>query len=131
MAYEDVLKSLKIKSNLNVGGTITGTTAQPFAEFTATGTNTVNSGMITLNHATVPVVISVPAPGVAGKFLIIKDTSASGTAAHVVTATASTFDGTNNTATFNAPLEQLILYSVSATAWTIVLNSGSVSMSSV
>ena len=126
MAYEDTFRSIKVKDKLLVGNLM-----QPYASYTATATNLVNSGFIGLKHDTVAVLISVPAPGAAGKMLIIQDTSAGGTAAHVVTATGSTFDGTNNTATFNAPGEQLILYSISATAWVVVLNSGSVGLSSV
>jgi len=135
MSFEDTFRKIKVKDEV-VTDTLTATTAtitsvaQPYATYTATATNTNNTGFIGLNHASVPVVISVPAPGAAGKSLIIRDSSASGTAAHAVTATGSTFDGTNNTATFNAPGEQLILYSVSATAWIIILNSGSVAMSS-
>lgn len=144
MAIEATNRSLKVKDKIvvgditiNNGGTITGVTTlagtlvDKYVEYTATATNTNNTGFIGLNHATTPIVISVPAPGAAGKSLIIRDTSATGTAAHVVTATGGTFDGTNNTATFNALGEQLILYSVSATSWVIILNSGSVAMSSV
>jgi hypothetical protein len=140
MAFEDTFRSIKVKDRVKAttveattitATTITATTLEPYASYTATATNTNNSGFIGLNHATTPILISVPAPGAAGKMLIIQDTSASGTAAHVVTATGSTFDGTNNTATFNAPGEQLILFSVSATAWVVVLNSGSVGLSSV
>ena len=122
----NIMKSLRVKDYLQVE-----TIKTPFNEYTASATNTANTGFIGLNHASTPVVISVPAPGAAGKSLIIRNNSASGTEAHVVTATGSTFDGTNNTATFNAPDEQLILYSVSATEWIIILNSGSVAMSSV
>lgn len=135
MGFEDVFRSLKVKGNLTAGTLNIGTQVAPivsgYVEYTATASNSVNSGCITLKHDTVAILISVPAPGAAGKTLIIRDNSTGGTAAHVVTATSGTFDGTNNTATFNAPGEQLILYSVSATAWIIVLNSGSVGMSLV
>ena len=104
---------------------------EPFVQYTVTATNTANCGFIGLAHASTAIVIDVPKPGEAGKLLILRDNSASGTAAHVVTSTGGTFDGTNNTATFDAPGEQLILYSVSSTEWIIVLNSGSVAMSSV
>ena len=114
-------KAVKVTDNL----------VQPFVQYTATATNTTNCGFIGLAHGSSAIVISVPTPEEAGKFLVIRDNSADGTAAHVVTATGSTFDGTNNTATLNAPGEQLILYSISKTAWVILLNSGSVAMSSV
>ncbi len=103
---------------------------QPFVQYTITATNVVNCGFIGLSHGSTPILIDVPAPGKAGKLLIIRDNSASGTEAHVATALGGTFDGTNNTATFNAPGEQLILYSISSTVWIIVLNSGAVAMSS-
>jgi hypothetical protein len=140
MSYEDTFRKIKVKdsvvtNNLTATTLTIGTQVAPivsgYVDYTATATNTVNSGCITLTHNTVAILIAVPAPGAAGKTLIIRDNSASGTAAHVVTATGGKFDGTNNTATFNAPGEQLILYSVSATDWIIVLNSGSVGMSSV
>lgn len=105
--------------------------AQPFVQYTVTATNTANCGFIGLAHASTAILIDVPAPGRAGKFLVIRDNSASGTAAHVATSTGGTFDGTNNTATFNAPGEQLLLYSISSTVWIILLNSGAVAMSSV
>lgn len=137
MAFEDTFRSIKVKDKIKTTNMEVGSNAlasgmtQPYVNYTATATNLCNSGCITLAHDTTPILIAVPAPGAAGKTLIIRDNSTGGTAAHVVTATASTFDGTNNTATLNAPGEQLILYSVSATAWIIVLNSGAVAMSSV
>lgn len=42
-----------------------------------------------------------------------------------------TLDGTNNTATFNAADEALVLVYASATAWAIALNVGGVALSSV
>jgi len=124
----NVMKNLRVKDYIKVDSGV----QEPYVEYTATATNIVNSGLVSVNHATVPVVISIPAPGSAGKSLIVTDNSASGTAAHVVTFTGSTVNATgNNTATFDAPLEQLILYSVSATEWLIVLNSGSVGLSTV
>jgi hypothetical protein len=136
MAFEDVYRSLRIRSLLKAN-TIEATTLSSsnivngFAQYAATAVNTVNSGFIGLANSTTAILISVPAPGVAGKFLVIRNNSATGTAAHVVTATGSTFDGTNNTATLDAPGEQLMLYSVSATAWIVLLNTGSVGLSVV
>jgi hypothetical protein len=50
----------------------------------------------------------------------------------VVTCAAGvTFDGTNNTATFDAADESLVLAYKSATEWQVVLNIGSVALSSV
>jgi hypothetical protein len=114
-------KAVKVTDNL----------VQPFIQYTATATNTTNCGFVGLSSTTAAILISVPKPEEAGKLLVIRNNSASGTEAHVVTATGSTFDGTNNTATFNAPGEQLILYSISKAVWIILLNSGAVGMSSV
>ena len=131
----NVMKNLKVKDYITVKDlTVTGTlspeaTTDNFVELTATAAGTITSGMIALTHGSVAIVTDVPAPGVAGKSLIIRDTTTG--ASHVVTSTGGTFDGTNNTATFDAAGEQLILYSVSATEWIIVLNSGSVAMSDV
>jgi hypothetical protein len=102
----------------------------PTTELTATATFVPKKGteVLELNHATVAIAATIAAP-VPGNFLIIPNTSASGTAAHTVTLTAGTFDGTNNIATFNAPNETLVLYAVSATRYVIVENIGSVGLS--
>lgn len=99
---------------------------------TATGAITVgNHGVVQLNHASVIIAATLAAPQ-AGADLWIVDNSASGTAAHTVTLPAGvTFDGTNNTATLNAPGEALYLVALSATRWFIALNIGSVALSSV
>lgn len=49
----------------------------------------------------------------------------------VTTPTGVTFDGTNNTATFDAANETLVLAYASATAWQVVLNIGGVVLSKV
>lgn len=99
---------------------------------TATGAITVGRfGVVTLAHATVVIAATLAAP-TAGDDLIIYNTSASGTAAHTVTAaTGVTFDGTNNTATLNAPGEALHIVAASATRWLIMENIGSVALSNV
>lgn len=100
-------------------------------ELTASGAITINSGLVKLNHATVAVAATLDAP-VAGDDLLIVDSSASGTAAHTVTLPAGvTWDGTNNTATLNAPGEALYVVALTATRWFIVLNIGSVALSNV
>lgn len=98
---------------------------------TATGAITIKSGLVTLAHNTVVIAATLAAP-TAGDELFIIDASASGTAAHTVTAASGvTFDGTNNTATLNAPGEALHLIAISATRWFILENIGSVGLSSV
>ena len=49
----------------------------------------------------------------------------------VTTAKGVTFDGTNNTATFNAANESLVLAYKSASEWQVVLNIGGVALSTV
>jgi hypothetical protein len=100
-------------------------------ELTASGAVTINSGLLLLNHATVIIAATLDAPAV-GDELFIVDSSASGTAAHTVTLGAGvTWDGTNNTATLNAPGEALHVIAISATRFFILENIGSVALSSV
>lgn len=98
---------------------------------TASGAISINSGLVTLAHNTVVIAATLDAP-VAGDDLWIVNASASGTAAHTVTLPAGvTFDGTNNTATLNAPDEALHIIALSATRWFIAANIGSVGLSNV
>ncbi len=100
-------------------------------ELTATGTLRPGVKSVEVNHATVAILVAIAdAKAHQGLFMVV-DTSASGTAAHVVTLTAGTFDGTNNVATLNAPAEALIVWFDSAGAGTIVENVGSVALSAV
>lgn len=103
----------------------------PSQELTASGVITRDNGLVKLNHATVIIAATLDAPET-GDVLFIVDSSASGTAAHTVTtASGVTWDGTNNTATLNAPDEALYVVALSATRWFIVANLGSVALSSV
>jgi hypothetical protein len=63
--------------------------------------------------------LAAPEPGV--KCVINIATISSGTVV-VTTAVGTTFDGTNNTATFNAANDQLVLVYSSATQWQVVYN---------
>jgi len=100
-------------------------------ELTATGTVTAGVQSVELNHATVAADATIADSTNHQGLLIVKDTSASGTAAHTLTLTAGTFDGTNNKATLNAPDEALIVYIDSAGNGTIVENVGTVALSAV
>jgi hypothetical protein len=99
---------------------------------TASGAITVaKHGLVTLAHATVVIAATLAAP-TAGYDLVIANASASGTAAHKVTLPAGvTWDGTNNTATLDAPGEALHVVALSATRWLILDNIGSVGLSTV
>lgn len=63
---------------------------------------------------------------VAGRFLVITQTSNGGTSN--VSLTSGTWDGTNGTATFNAASETIVAFGVSATRFVIVENVGSVAL---
>ncbi len=98
-------------------------------ELTVSGAVTPGVNAIELNHATVVVAATIADLADHPGFLVIKDTSASGTAAHTVTAAAGTFDGTNDVVTLNAPKECIVFWIDSAGKGTIVENVGAVVLS--
>ena len=98
-------------------------------ELTASGTVTAGVQSVELNHGTVVVAAAIADASNHQGLFIVKDTSASGTAAHTLTLTSGTFNGTNNVATLNAPKEALVVYFDSAGNGTIVENIGSVALS--
>ena len=113
----------------NVTGNVSGEVKNAVQTLAASGAITLNSGLVLLAHATVPVEATLDAPA-AGDELFIVNNSASGTAAHTVTLPAGvTWDGTNDVATFNAPGEALHVIALSATRWLILENIGTVAFS--
>lgn len=101
-------------------------------EYTATAPAAIPATVrfIELNHASTAIEKTVADASVwAGQLVVIKNTSASGTAAHTVTLTAGTFDGSNNVATLNAPGECLMVVFDSGGNGIIVENVGSVGLS--
>ncbi len=98
-------------------------------ELTATGAVTAGKQSVELNHASVVVAATIADASNHQGLFIVKNTSASGTAAHTLTLTSGTFDGTNNVATLNAPNEALVVYFDSAGNGTIIENVGSVGLS--
>jgi hypothetical protein len=138
--YEDRMSGLQVKRVLNVDNDVSvgrdlavvRNMGLPVTQLVASGAAPQTTGLLLLSHATVPVVATIPAPTYAGQLFIIRNNSASGTAAHTVTApTGVTLDGTNNRATLDAPGEQLILMSISKTAFIVLLNTGSVGLATV
>ena len=107
-------------------GPITGATYEVFTpvEVTVTGTMPATS-FLQLNHASTPIAVTGLTPTI-GQILTITQ-NGTGTAGHTVK-TAGTFDGTNNTATFNAQGETLVLMGISSTRWAIILNLGTVGL---
>jgi len=98
-------------------------------ELTASGAVTAGKQSIELNHATVVIAATIADLADHQGFLMVKDTSASGTAAHTVTASAGTWDGTNTVLTLNAPNEAILVYIDSAGNGTIIENVGAVALS--
>lgn len=98
-------------------------------ELTASGAVTSGVTSVELNHASVVIAATIADLTSHAGLFVIKDTSATGTAAHTVTLTAGTFNGTNTVATFNALNETLIVWVDSAGNGTIVENVGSVALS--
>lgn len=96
---------------------------------TVSGAVAAGKQSVELNHATVIIAATIANAANHQGLFIVKDTSASGTAAHTLTLTAGTFDGTNNVATLNAPKEALLVYFDSAGNGSIVENIGGVALS--
>lgn len=92
-------------------------------------TAAVDAGVVQveLNHATVIIEASMVAP--TNVLVMIKNTSASGTAAHTFTVSGGTLNGTNTIATLNAPKEALFVWFDSAGAGTVVENVGTIVLS--
>lgn len=127
MGYEDNCKRLKVNGFLEVGGNM----SFPYQHFTATGTPTatVASGLITLLNDSTPILLTIPAPRDSGQLLVINNLSTNTTAHVIKTEAGVTFNGTNNTATFDAANDQLIMISKSTTEWLVILNTGSIGFS--
>jgi hypothetical protein len=72
----------------------------------------------------------LPAPAAGLDKVIVASAGSTDNTMVVYTASGVTFDGTNNTATFNAADDALVLKARSATRWQILVNNGSVALSS-
>jgi len=101
-------------------------------ELTASGAVTAGVQSVELNHATVAVDATIATAVGHPGLLVIKNTSASGTAAHTVTLTAGTFNAANNNkVTLNAPDEFIAFYIDSAGSGEMLVNYGTVALSTV
>lgn len=105
-----------------------GSTNGAIQELTASGAVAAGTQIVDLNHATVVIAATMKAPEHEGLF-IVRDTSASGTAAHTLTLTGGTWNGTATIATLNAPGEQLTVFFDSTGRGTIIENTGAVALS--
>ena len=98
-------------------------------ELTVSGAGTAGVQTVELNHATVVIAATIANANVHQGLFVVKDTSATGTAAHTLTLTAGTFNGTNNVATLNARDECLVVYFDSTGRGTVIVNVGAVALS--
>lgn len=96
-------------------------------ELTATAAIPSTVRVVELNHASV--VIAATYTVVPNTLMIVKDTSATGTAAHTVTLTGGTWNGTNTIATLNARDEMLVVWFDSAGRGQVIANVGAVALS--
>ncbi|NCD26655.1 MAG: hypothetical protein EOL86_13835 [Deltaproteobacteria bacterium] len=99
-------------------------------EYTATSPAAIPAdvNVIELNHATVAIEKTIGSLSDHKGLMVIKNTSASGTAAHKITVTTGTWDGTNKVITLNAPKECLVVFIDSAGNGTIIINVGAVGL---
>lgn len=98
-------------------------------ELTASGAVTPGVTQLELNHATVAIAATIADASDHAGLFIVKDTSASGIAAHTCTLTSGTWDGTNTVATLDAPAEMLIVFFDDDGNGSIVQNTGAVALS--
>ena len=84
---------------------------------------------VELNHASTIIAATLDVSKIRNRIMVFKDTSATGTAAHTVTLTGGTFNGTNTIATFNLRDEMLVVHFDSAGRGQVIANVGSVALS--
>jgi hypothetical protein len=134
MATDDDLTT----SQLNKVGDLTATAAEinnavdvdgRVQAMTASGAVTAGKMAVQLAHNSVVIAATIANANAHQGLFIVKNTSASGTAAHTLTLTVGTFNGTNNVATLNAPNEALIVWFDTAGNGTIIENVGAVGLS--
>ena len=98
-------------------------------ELTATAAVTAGVQSLELNHASTIIAATIASTLNHPGLFVVKDTSATGTAAHTVTITTGTWSGTNKIITLNALNEAIAVYFDSAGNGTILVNVGSVALS--
>lgn len=100
--------------------------------YTATAAMGSDSGKvrhIQLSSTSVIAISAINGADYAGEIVSVKDTSASGTAAHTVTLAGGTWNGTATVVTLNAPDECIVVMFDSAGDGTVLANVGSVALS--
>lgn len=125
---DNAIVNTTVVTSVTAGGAATVAENKSY-ELTASGAIPGGASSVELNHISVAVVTTIAsALDHAGLFMVV-NTSASGTAAHTVTITTGTWDGTNKVVTLNAPKEAIIVWFDSAGNGTIVENVGTVALS--
>lgn len=99
------------------------------ATLTASGAVPAGTKILELNHASTPIAATIADLAAFQGFLTIRDTSASGTAAHTVTLTNGSWNGTNKVATLDAPGEALTVRVDSNGRGQVIENTGAVGLS--
>lgn len=123
-----------------IGGAAVGATAAEInavadvsarvQELTATGAVTAGVVMLEVNHISTVIAATVADAALhAGVPFTVRNTSASGTAAHTVTLTSGTWNGTNAVATLDAPGESITAVFDSAGNGIVIDNTGTVGLS--
>lgn len=135
----DIAKHDDNTKGLKLGGTLVTASAAEinnacdlsanYHRLTATLAVTPGVQSVELNHASVVIAATIADFSDHRGLFVVKNVSASGTAAHTLTLTSGTFDGTNNVATLNAPNECLVVWVDSDGNGTIVENVGAVALS--
>lgn len=111
------------------GQAASGAANLTWQELTASGAISPTVETVELNHASVVIAATLNLATVRNKTIVFKDTSASGTAAHTVTLTGGTFNGTATIATLNARDEMLVVHFDSAGRGQVIANVGAVALS--
>ena len=97
-------------------------------ELTVSGIVKPGINFLELNHATVVIAATI-ADAKNHQFLMVKDTSATGTAAHTVTLASGTWNGSHTIMTMNALNEAVLVVFDSAGNGTIIVNVDTVTFS--
>jgi len=126
MATTTFRNNMVVTGDLRVDGSVLGNN-DASVSLTASAAVPAGTRAIELSHATVAIAATLDLDGFRG-FLFVKNTSASGTAAHTLTVSNGTLNGTNTVATLNAPNEALMVYVDSAGNGTIIENIGTVGL---
>jgi len=100
-------------------------------QLTASGAVTAGVKFVELDHDATIIAATIADFSNHEGLFVVADVSTTGTAAHTLTLTAGTFNGTNNKATLNAPGEALCCYVGADGNGVVLSNVGSVALATV